>query len=79
MPTSINQELSKMIETQILPNEQEIIQEPSKSEEQITKEEINKQIAFYWGEVDKGKKFDEYASDWKELNYYRDLKLKLYK
>lgn len=62
-----------------LPTEEIKVPEPAQAEEQLTKEEINKQIAFYWKEVETIKGFDAYAEAWKNLDYYRDLKTKLYK
>lgn len=64
---------------QIKPNGIEEIQEPKESEKQLSKEEINEKIKFYWKEVENIDGFDEYKTAWDKLDYYRDLKLKLYK
>lgn len=61
---------------QIKPTGVEGIQEPS---ETISKEEINEKIKQYWKEVETTEGFDKYKESWDKLNYYRDLKLKLYK
>lgn len=68
-----------MTENKEIPNEQSQIQEPSIPEVQLSKEEIIKEIAFYWKEVETTDGFDKYKESWDKLNYYRDLKLKLYK
>jgi len=54
-------------------------EEPSNSEEQLTKEEINKQIAFHWKQIDSVEKWDDYIEHWKQYDHFRDLKQKLYK
>ena len=61
------------------PNEVVHIEEPTNSEEQITREQINEKIKFYWAEVGSIEGWDKYVSAWKSLDYYRDLKQKLYK
>jgi len=61
---------------QIEPTGVEGIKEP---QETISKEEINEKIKQYWKEVETTEGFDKYAEAWDKLNYYRDLKLKLYK
>ena len=66
-------------ETKELPSEQIHIEEPQPSEPELTKEEIDKQIKFWWKEVETIDGWDKYVAAWKELDHYRDLKQKLYK
>jgi len=68
-----------MTETSQTPTEEIHLPVPQESEEQISKEEINKQIKHYWAEIDITRTFTEYKEAFDKLNYYRDLKLKLYK
>jgi len=49
------------------------------SQEQPTLKECNEKIAFYDKEIDKHTTFDEYKAAFDNYNYWRDLKLKLYK
>jgi hypothetical protein len=45
----------------------------------LTKNEVEEKIRFYWKEVETTEGFNKYKESWDKLNYYRDLKLKLYK
>lgn len=45
----------------------------------LTKNEVEEKIKFYWKKVETIEGFDKYKEAWDNLNYYRDLKLKLYK
>lgn len=65
---------------QALPNQQNINNnEPQNSEEQLTLEEIEKKIKHYWDAIDKEIGYEAYFNNWNKLDYYRDLKQKLYK
>ena len=64
---------------QALPNQQNINNEPNSSEQQLTKEEIEKQIKYYWKEIELATSYIPYKEAFERLDYYRDLKLKLYK
>ena len=72
-----NLEMDKLYKE--LPNEQEQIKEPLEVEQQLTKEEINKQIDYWWKQADTVEGYDKYAEAWEHLDHYRDLKQKLYK
>ena len=61
---------------QVEPTGIEGIQEPQKA---LSKEEINTQMKFWWSEIDKQTKFDDYKNAFDKYDYYRDLKQKLYK
>jgi len=68
-----------MIENKEIPKEQVLIEEPQQSEEQLTKAQIETQIKFWGAEIDKQTNFNDYKNAFDKYNYYRDLKLKLYK
>lgn len=62
-----------------LPTEEVQIPAPEQAEEQISKEEINKNIEENWKLIDSAKNWQEYKQAWDRLDYYKDLKTKLYK
>lgn len=55
------------------------IPEPEQPISNPTLKECNEKITFYDKEIDKHKTFDEYKLAFDRYNYWRDLKLKLYK
>ena len=68
-----------MTENKEIPKEQLQIEEPVIAEPKLTKTQIETQIKFWGAEVDKQTNFNDYKNAFDKYNYYRDLKLKLYK